>query len=309
MITKIRNRYSKIVNKLLNKQIGIIYMLHRVDDFETDKLFPNENMKISPEFLENFISEKKEKFDFISLDEMILVIKGKTTKPKKPFIVFTIDDGYKDNYLKAFPIFLKYKIPFTIYITTNFPDSKGLLWWYIIEDIILKHDIVTLSTGKSFDCRTNEDKVKAFMEIRSEILELPYHNFEMSFYNLLSNYKVDNTKYDESLMTWKEISEMSSSPLCTIGAHSVSHFRMSKLEQEEIIFEIAESKKNIENQIGKQVNHFAYPFGTNHEINPAVIEMTKKIGFHSAVIAGGGGIRKHGTNPFLLQRIMLTELK
>ena len=52
-------------------------------------------------------------------------------------IVFTLDDGYLDNYTNALPIFIKYNVPFTIYITTSFPDHKFTMWWYALEDIIL----------------------------------------------------------------------------------------------------------------------------------------------------------------------------
>ncbi|MBX0312365.1 MAG: hypothetical protein JHC31_11445, partial [Sulfurihydrogenibium sp.] len=63
---------SKIefVNKYYSG-IGAILMLHRVAPFEKDRLSPNENMKVSPEFLETFIElSRKKGYTFISLDEL-----------------------------------------------------------------------------------------------------------------------------------------------------------------------------------------------------------------------------------------------
>jgi len=307
MINRIKHKLVNFSNDIFNKPIGIIYMLHRVDDFESDKLAPNENMKISPQFLEDFILKNKDEKNFISLDDAISVIKGIKKNSDKPFIVITLDDGYKDNYINAFPIFIKYNIPFTIFIATDFPDNKAFLWWYIIEEIILKHNNVILSTGESFDCSTIENKINAFMRIRAIVLELPYHNFEFSFKNLFTHYHVDSSEYNEMLISWEELKKMSNNPLCTIGAHSVSHYRMSLLNNTDIINEICESKRRIENITGHKVNHFAYPFGTSNELNSNVIELTKNSGLLSAVIAGGGEIRRFGTNPFALKRIMLTE--
>ena len=48
-----------------------IFMLHRVEDFDSNRLFSNENMKVSPRFLEGFIVDgKKNGYDFISLNEL-----------------------------------------------------------------------------------------------------------------------------------------------------------------------------------------------------------------------------------------------
>ena len=78
MKSKIINLFSKI--KVLNRYysgIGTILMLHRVSPFEKDKLFPNENMKISPEFLEKIILELKDKkYEIISLDRLFQILQN-----------------------------------------------------------------------------------------------------------------------------------------------------------------------------------------------------------------------------------------
>lgn len=307
MIKKIHHKF--ILNNIFNKPLGIIYMLHRIDDFDIKKLYPNENMKISPGFLEKFIIDKKEKYDFISIDDLLRLLQKKK-KLNKPFIIFTLDDGYKDNFYKAFPIFKKFNVPFTLYITTGFPDKSALLWWYILEDIIINNKNVVLSTGEIFDCDSTEKKNEAFIKLRNIILDLPPKNLRQSFLRLFSGYSFNMEKYiNELALTWDEIIEMSRNPLCTIGAHSVSHRKMSFLEYDEITNEIKESRKRIEEQTGKGVYHFAYPFGTKHEINSVVIDLVSNSGFHTSTIAGGGEIRKFGTNPYYLQRVMLTEQK
>ena len=95
-------------------------MLHRVNEFENDKIFPNENLKVSPEFLDKFIcSLKSNGYKLISIEELLLNLHLK--KKIKKQIVFTLDDGYLDNYLNAYPIF-KHNVPFTIYICSGLID-------------------------------------------------------------------------------------------------------------------------------------------------------------------------------------------
>ncbi len=302
----LRKKLAKIYKNYTNPIVGIIYMLHRVDDFEPGKIIHNENLKISPIFLEQFILANQDNYDFISIDTLREILTGNIKISHKPFIIFTLDDGYKDNYTKAFPIFTKYNVPFTVYVASDFPDNKTLLWWYILEEIILKNEYILLSTGKIFDCRNYDKKNSSFLQIRRIILNLPYNNFNQLFYKLLSNYNISEIKYCDITISWQEIIEMSKNPICTIGAHSVTHSRLSGLNEFDLMTEISGSKRRLEEMLGMKVNHFAYPYGTSQEVNQKVIEMAKKSGFHTAAIANGGWIRKYGTNLFSLQRMMLT---
>lgn len=84
-------------------------MLHRVSFQDEKRIFPNENMKISPRFLEQFILDAKAKgYNFISLDELLNRLHKKESINKT--IIITFDDGYVDNYSHAFPILQKYQI-------------------------------------------------------------------------------------------------------------------------------------------------------------------------------------------------------
>lgn len=106
----------KIVNwvyhntlKRFPKSLGHIFMLHRVDEFEKDHLWCNEHMKVTPAFLDSQIKLLKEEYDIISLKEVPARLKQKN---KRKFVVFTMDDGYKDNYTKALTV-----LKSTMYLT------------------------------------------------------------------------------------------------------------------------------------------------------------------------------------------------
>lgn len=87
-------------------------------------------MHVSPSNFSNQMKFLKDKgFKVISLDELVENIqKGKTFLPRT--VAITFDDGYEDNYLNAFPVLEKYKMPATIFIITDYVDiSKGYLKW------------------------------------------------------------------------------------------------------------------------------------------------------------------------------------
>jgi peptidoglycan/xylan/chitin deacetylase (PgdA/CDA1 family) len=288
--------------------MATIFMLHRVHDFEKNKLPVNENMKITPKFLESFIVElKSEGYSFISLDRLHEILQNNETVEKQA--VFTLDDGYKDNYDYAYPIFKKYKIPFTIYITTSFPEKNAILWWYEIEDLIMKHDEIILSNNAKYTCKSIEQKTKAFLEIRALIISLQQKNLLSQLNNLFDNYDVDWAgKCYELTMNWAQIKELSKDEMVTIASHTTHHYALRQLDDDECKSEIKEANKLIELRIGGKVEHFAYPFGGVNEVGTREFNLIKSLGLKTAVTTRVGGIYpEHKDFPELLPRIMLTE--
>ena len=156
--SKIINLLSKI--KILNKYYsgtGTILMLHRVSNFETNKIFPNENLKVSPKFLDSFICNLKSNgYKLISIEELLENLRLK--KEIKKQIVFTLDDGYLDNYLNAYPIFKKHNVPFTIYLCTGLINRDITAWWHDVEDIISEKDFIRFD-NKTIVCKTQKEKL------------------------------------------------------------------------------------------------------------------------------------------------------
>jgi len=78
---------------------------------------------------------KRAGFTVISLDELLLALQGETELPPKP-IVLTFDDGYRDNYLYAFPLLKKYGFSATFSLVTQYIDQNNpnyLSWEQVIE--------------------------------------------------------------------------------------------------------------------------------------------------------------------------------
>jgi len=290
------------------KGIATIFMLHRVAPFEKNRLFPNENMKVSPEFLEKFILELKDKeYEFISLDELYNILQNQKNVKKK--IVFTLDDGYKDNYEIAYPIFKKHNVPFTIYLTTSFPNKNALLWWYVLEDLIIENEELVVGK-KRYICKNYENKNRVFLEIRDEILKLDQKNLLSELNNLFKNYKIDwFSKNEELCMHWEDIVDLSKDNLCTIAGHTKNHYAFNRLSKNEIIDEVEIANKEIEEKIGKKIEHFAYPFGSANEVGLREFEIIKKFDFKTITTTRHGNIYSEH-NKFsncCLPRIMLTE--
>lgn len=62
-------------------------------------------------------------FSPVSLDRIVDYVKTGVQLPGKA-VAITFDDGFRDNYLNAYPILVEYGIPFTVFVTTSFIDGK-----------------------------------------------------------------------------------------------------------------------------------------------------------------------------------------
>jgi peptidoglycan/xylan/chitin deacetylase (PgdA/CDA1 family) len=290
--------------------IGHILMFHRVlPEKGTPRIYNHLGLEITPAQLENTIKFfKKRDYDFVSLDD--LVENKNSILIKKKFVVFTFDDGYVDNYEIAYPILKKHNIPFTIYVTTGQPDGHAFLWWYLLEEIILNNDFLKFEMdGKPtrFIIGTLKEKEIAFNQISSVLSLANKQTLALYQANLFSKYigEIDNVTKALS-MTWSQIEEMSKDALVTIGAHTVNHYPLKSLKDEEAQFEMAECKKIIESHIKKAVNHFCYPIGSYSQRE---VVLAATFGYHTATTVNMTNFfEEHISNPFALPRIMINAL-
>ena len=282
--------------------IGHILMLHRVSPPENrPRLNANLGMEITPNELENIIGFfARRGYEFISLDQLVERLQANIHKRK--FVVFTFDDGYADNLLQAYPVFKRHSIPFTIYIATSYPDRQAVLWWYILEELLLERDEIHLpavpavptiptvptgaagQTGQTFRCSTPEEKESVFFHVRSMIMQASAEEYHETVNAIFEPFGLDLYRDTAALtLSWGQIKQLSQDPLVTIGGHTVNHYALSKLHAEEALTEMRESKQIIENHIQEEVRHFAFPFGGRDEAGAREFALVKEAGYTTGV--------------------------
>jgi len=285
--------------KLFHPAWGEILMLHRVVQ-KRSQLEANRQMEITPEFLEKTILNYQAKgYRFVPLDEVHEIVSTQK-RLKQKFVCLTFDDGYVDNYELAYPILKKYNCPFAIYVATDFPDEKALLWWYVLEDILMNSDELILGDGSRYDCSTIEKKNETFIIVKQKIFDFQSRNLEQTLNQILINYSYSfEDKNKVSALSWDQIRLLAADKFCTIGSHTLSHGVLPNMSTKEIEDELKGSKLKLEKQIGKEVVHFAYPYGA---WNNSVRKQVADAGYKTAVLGNGGKVRK-GSTPFDLSRI------
>ena len=109
------------IHNATHPQLGVIFMLHRV--VENRSMEPEKReLEITMGFLEETVlSYREQGYYFVSMDQLCDILDGK--EKNKPFVCITFDDGYRDNFTEALPVFKRLEVPFAVYVTTGFIDN------------------------------------------------------------------------------------------------------------------------------------------------------------------------------------------
>lgn len=102
---------------------------------------------------------------------------------------------------------------------------------------------------------------------------LKKHRMKATFFIKLNNIG------KEGGMSWSQIKTLSRAGM-TIGSHSVNHDNMSQMDETTMRYELVQSKKILEKEIGEKIKFFAYPGGAYSQ---ATIKATEDAGYLAAV--------------------------
>lgn len=194
--------------------------------------------------------------------------------------------------------------------------------------IMFFHDIVLDQTDcSSFKCNVNDFKkiLEHFIKVGYQFVNpnnvfkgnkriaLSFDDCFESVYDLafpiLKELQIPFTlfiSYDllnkEKFISYSQLFEFSKESLCTIGAHSLSHPMLRYCKTSKI--EISESKQKLESLVKRNVDLFAYPFGSVRACGKRNINEVRKAKYKYAFSTINGFINKNSIqNEFFLPRI------
>ncbi len=256
--------FGLLIRTINNKNNKIpVLLFHRISD-EVDTYW--EPIKTS--YFEQIIKFISKKYTVISIDDLF---SGKINNFKNKCII-TFDDGYYDFKKNALPILQKYNIPTTLFVATDCILENNIIWTSelnkAIENSKKKEFFVN---KKKYSLKTDYDKHNTV----SKLLDLLKSVKNKERIKILTDIKKElnyNKPSNLNMLNWHQIKEINK--IVDIQSHSVSHPMMTKLEKQELIFELEKSKKDIEENINIDISYFSYPIG---DYNQNVVEETSKI--------------------------------
>jgi peptidoglycan/xylan/chitin deacetylase (PgdA/CDA1 family) len=274
--------------------LGAVFTLHHVRPHRDVEFQPNRHLEVTPEFLRETLAHLRDhEIEIVTLDEMHRrLVDGDVARR---FACFTFDDGYRDNRDFALPVMREFGAPFTIFVTSDFAEGTGRLWWVALEQVIATASAIEATIDgipTRLDAASGPAKLIAFQRLHDWLRSLPGDDDiarEMSA--LCARHGVDEAAICRELcMPWNELRQLDDEPLIAIGAHSISHCNLAKRREDDARVEIAGSRSRIEATLQRPVLHMAYPYGDRAAAGPREFALATAAGFKTAVTTRPGMI-------------------
>jgi peptidoglycan/xylan/chitin deacetylase (PgdA/CDA1 family) len=288
------------LNRLLNLADPpvIVLIYHRVATLSSDP----EMLAVTPE---NFRVQMRYLKDNVSL----VRFEEDWTKVSKPAVAITFDDGYADNALEALPILEEVGVPATFFVCTGTIGTTREFWWHELERLILGGEGLPSSFTLSND---------RFVRTWPTGTDLQRQEFYHGIMRLMNNADAEHRNiWLSQLRNWAQSEEKSAgahrammldelrllaaSRWVTIGAHTVTHTQLSSLPPDAQREEIATSKRQLEEWLGREIMVFSYPFGRRRHYTKESVKLCREAGFAKAA-ANFPGQAHRWTDPYRIPR-------
>jgi peptidoglycan/xylan/chitin deacetylase (PgdA/CDA1 family) len=303
-------RVDRLVRPLAQGR-GVILMFHRVRPRRADPFAPNGVLEITPEFLECVLVELRgQGYDVVPIDAVPDLLAGRA--PPRPFAVITFDDGYRDNLEYAWPVLKRHRAAWTLFVTAEFAEGGGRLWWLELEDAIARLDRIVLrdQPRTALSARTPDEKQAAFGAIYKSIRTGPEHRLRAIVADLAEQAGLDVGRGARDVcLGWDDLRSLGGEPDLTIGAHTLSHPILAKHDAGTAAREIAGGKSLLEGRLGRKIRHFAYPFGDRSAASAREFRLAREAGFATAVTSRPGHLfADHAKRLHALPRVSINGL-
>jgi len=264
----------------------MVLMYHRVAAAAADPW----RLCVESARFESQIRALRQYFDLVPLIEFRdHLVRGRHSRP---VAAITFDDGYLDNLAVAKPILERHAAPATVFVITGFVGRGGKFWWDRLTDALmvageLPARLDLQSESGHFDW---EDPALTLPGYRGRAARRRLHDrlwawlcdqpdpVRATVLERLEHWSGQPAASDPMSrpMTADEIRELASGGLIDIGAHTMTHPRLSRLSSAEKAMQIERSRDDCRQILGRDPRCFSYPNGDH---DPESVELVRKAGF------------------------------
>jgi peptidoglycan/xylan/chitin deacetylase (PgdA/CDA1 family) len=284
--------------RFLNRGKVPVVMYHRFSASE-------EYGKTSRQTLEAHLRYLTRYYKLISLSEVVARIRDAVKLPARTAVI-TVDDGYRDFYDIAFPLFKQFEVPATLYVVTDFVDGKCWIWTDIARFITArseKNEMGLTIGDRSIIAKLDGlvSRLAAAGEVNSELKKLPDERKDEILKAFAASMGVTVPELPPpsyAPLDWEKVRVLKTGGI-DIGSHTVSHPILTNVEDLRLATELQRSRVEIKDKLQIDEVHFCYP---NGNVGGREVLEAEKAGYASAVTTE---IRlcENNENKFMIPRI------
>ena len=260
------------------RSFDVILLYHRVADLDSD---PWSLCTTPAHFSEHL--EVLRKCVPISLRQVSL---SGRYGAKRPRVAVTFDDGYADNLYTARPLLERYDIPATFFVVTGYVGQGREFWWDELEKIVFGPEIlsetVQFTSASATRCfNTSEfSRSSLYMSLYRDLQPMRHEERRNVLDQLLEcSHQSPSVRESHRIMSAEEVDKLADGGLIEIGAHTVTHPRLSARPLESQRAELQNSKSWLEERLGRPIASFSYPFGGGGHYSAETVRAVREAGY------------------------------
>jgi len=248
---------------------------------------------------------KQYNYQFITLSEAVARWEQGRPLPDRA-VCLTFDDGYQNVIANAYPIMQRLGACGCLYVIAGLPDSERFTWTDVVEMAlwVSKGRAFALNGNHCYILNTTRDILGAVEQIEAYLRSIPDRerlSYMPRFEQVLRE-SIPTSDWMRELKpaSWESLASLDSE-IMEIGSHSWSHPNLDRVAEEDLGKEVHDSKRRIEERIGRQVLHFCYPCGA---FTPTVQRYVRQAGYLTAT-STLPGLNDASADRFALRRYMI----
>lgn len=278
----------------------IILEYHMVDEVNHDY----NNINIYPDYFEQQICYLKEHCQIVSYEDLLFGEAGNGTQ-----IAISFDDvftGFKDI---VYPVITQYQIPVILFLTEKYTMLHREFWMNELMRLLLEeknHEREFLFRHPMYQYKFSTASFREREAVYNSLKFILGGMDELGRENCMEQIRswasVDDGDREEYLpLSIDFCRTIKSDPLISFGSHTVSHGFLGEMTYEEQYGEISRSKHFLESVLDREIQHFAYPFGS---YNNTTKDILRKLNFKSACSSKKGWWEDQKTDFLELPRLV-----
>jgi peptidoglycan/xylan/chitin deacetylase (PgdA/CDA1 family) len=256
-------------------------------DHSNADLFLDGNLVLAQAFWKQ-LRYLKTHYEIVHPDNFREVVeKGESLPPRA--VLLTCDDGLLNTLTDMLPVLQSENVPCLFFVTgASCTNNPGMLWYeelYQLMRIRLLEPELELRAKLQAESRIAENFQARWWKTIQSASRLDA-NARADWMDRVRSYRSTNNFQSEKrwrLLTISELKQLADSGM-TIGAHTLTHPILSLCSEGEARREICESKKILEQAIGRRVWAFAYPYGNRATIGQRELHLARESGFSCAFL-------------------------
>lgn len=280
-----------------------VLIFHRVLP-QPDPLFPDE---MDAARFDEMLGWVKSWFNALPLDEAARRLQEGSLPARAAALTF--DDGYADNHDVALPLLRKHGLPCSFFIATGFLDG-GRMWNDTLIESLRRSGKPLLDLrglqdahGQDLGQHALGDTASRRAALGNLIERVKYLSPEtrLACVNAIAE-RAEVRPPDDLMMSGEQVKALRRAGM-QIGAHTVSHPILAKLDATQAAEEMGRSRDVLQALLGEKVGLFAYPNGkpgTDYlpKVHPSI---ARELGFDAAVSTRWAAARR-GDDIFQIPR-------